>query len=826
MAVARNLMVRAGADFSAITKQASKASNSMRGMQNSVSKSCKVMSSAAAGLKKAFGALGIVLSFTAIASAAKEAAASYDEQVEGEVKLARVMRNTMSASNDQIQSILDLASAQQELGIIADDVTIAGAQELATYLSLTDSLETLIPVMNDMAAQQYGYNVTAEQTTSIATMLGKVMEGQVGGLSRYGYYFDEAQEKILKFGTESERAAVLAQVVSQSVGGMNAALAATPTGRMRQLSNTLGDIKDQFGQAVRTISTVFLPVLNTVAKVLAAVATLANKVAQAIANVFGGTAAGKEWQYLPPATAVEGASDAMDDLADSTRDSGKAARDAHNDLQTLSFDTLNIMKAQNELNPSSSADASGYTPSSGGGSDLISEMDTAATQANESFGWLEQRLQNLKAIFQDFMAGINLEPLRAAWERLKESVGGLTETVSSYFQPVWENILKPFGQWTINELLPESLKTLDDLFDDIKLALDELNPAFELATEFIGAGGKLIGADIISMLQDLQFSLELLALIMTGDFAGAFTLVKEHAAQESAETRQKWADFPEWWETNVCEPINEYKDTWIANHPIIQGALDALQAKLDSVFGGDETDLDEWSKNANQDFDDFDTGLSDTETNTGKTVGEISGHVTDLETTVDDTFTGMGGKIDEARDKVDEDFSDMTKSVEENVGEMKKLLDFSWSVPRPKLPQITWFYNYVYSGDGTTVPIPQFNVNWYARGGIFDSASIIGVGEAGKEAVVPLEHNLGWISKIADELSGQMSGGAFGIDPAEFFQEMRSAVLQGMMSAMSAQGNGRQHVTELSVNGRAFARAIYSDMQAVAREQGISLIKS
>ena len=48
-----------------------------------------------------------------------------------------------------------------------------------------------------------------EQAAQIGSMLGKVMEGQTGALSRYGYKFDEAQEKILKTGTEAERAAVL-----------------------------------------------------------------------------------------------------------------------------------------------------------------------------------------------------------------------------------------------------------------------------------------------------------------------------------------------------------------------------------------------------------------------------------------------------------------------------------------------------------------------------------------------------------------------------------------------------------------------------------------
>ncbi|MNP60629.1 hypothetical protein D3C76_1557290 [compost metagenome] len=33
------------------------------------------------------------------------------------------------------------------------------------------------------------------------------------------------------------------------------------------------------------------------------------------------------------------------------------------------------------------------------------------------------------------------------------------------------------------------------------------------------------------------------------------------------------------------------------------------------------------------------------------------------------------------------------------------------------------------------------------------------VGEAGKEAVMPLENNTGWISELAGKLAGAMSGG-------------------------------------------------------------------
>lgn len=188
---------------------------------------------------------------------------AYAAQVEAETKLATAMRNTMAASDDEIESIKQLASEQQRLGIVGDEVQLAAAQELATYLSLSSSLKTIIPTMNDMIAQQLGLGASAESATQIATMLGKVMNGQTKALSRYGYEFSEAQEYILKFGDESERAAVLCQVVGESVGGMNEALAKTDVGRQQQLSNVLGDISEKMGGLVQSAQ----PYVTTLAKV-------------------------------------------------------------------------------------------------------------------------------------------------------------------------------------------------------------------------------------------------------------------------------------------------------------------------------------------------------------------------------------------------------------------------------------------------------------------------------------------------------------------------------------------------------------------------------
>lgn len=216
---------------------------------------------------------------------------AWNEEREAQVKLAAIMRNTMDATDGEVSSIMKLAEAQEKLGVIEADRQIAGSQELATYLSRKDSLEKLIPVMNDMLAQQYGMNATQEQAVGIASMMGKVMDGQVGALSRYGYKFTEAQEKILKYGKEPERAATLADVISESVGGVNAALAATPEGKWRQHEMEMGGIQAKIGSLIVLFRDAMFPVFEQGALLLSEVVDWLGRNGTTIAAVIGKIAA-------------------------------------------------------------------------------------------------------------------------------------------------------------------------------------------------------------------------------------------------------------------------------------------------------------------------------------------------------------------------------------------------------------------------------------------------------------------------------------------------------------------------------------------------------
>lgn len=195
---------------------------------------------------------------------------AYQIQKVAETQLETVMRQRMNATEAQINSIKQLASAQQDLGVIGDEVQLSGAQQVATFLKQKQSLDVLIPAMNNLLAQQKGLTATNQDAIAIGNLMGKAMQGQVAALRRVGITFDASQEAVMKFGTESQRASMLAQIITQNVGDMNAQLANTDVGRQKQLENTLGDIKEQMGALVQGV----LPYVTAIASSTTAVTGL------------------------------------------------------------------------------------------------------------------------------------------------------------------------------------------------------------------------------------------------------------------------------------------------------------------------------------------------------------------------------------------------------------------------------------------------------------------------------------------------------------------------------------------------------------------------
>ena len=247
--------------FGSVLIDNSKANESLKKTDQQAESSGNKMSSA---FKKIGAAMVAAFSIQKIKQFGEECIEAYKVQAEAETKLETVMKQRMKSSDASIQSVKDFASAQQELGVVGDEVQLAGAQQLATFLKTDTALKTLIPAMNNLAVQQNGVNVSSGNMVSIGNLMGKVMNGSTSALSKVGISFTEAQEKVLKYGNEQERAAMLAEVITSNVGNMNAEIAKTDEGKQQQYKNTLSDIQEVIGQKLIPIQTAYYGVLATV----------------------------------------------------------------------------------------------------------------------------------------------------------------------------------------------------------------------------------------------------------------------------------------------------------------------------------------------------------------------------------------------------------------------------------------------------------------------------------------------------------------------------------------------------------------------------------
>lgn len=108
-------------------------------------------------------------------------------------------------------------------------------------------------------------------------------------------------------------------------------------------------------------------------------------------------------------------------------------------------------------------------------------------------------------------------------------------------------------------------------------------------------------------------------------------------------------------------------------------------------------------------------------------------------------------------------------------------------------------------GNGKTSSTPVYKPNWYAKGGLFNGAQVIGIGEAGSEAVLPLE-NRRTMKAIADSIVSS-SGGTMGLSK----EELTQAVAQGVAMAMSMNGgnkNPQYIMNSIILDGSEIAKAV------------------
>lgn len=167
-------------------------------------------------------------------------------------------------------------------------------------------------------------------------------------------------------------------------------------------------------------------------------------------------------------------------------------------------------------------------------------------------------------------------------------------------------------------------------------------------------------------------------------------------------------------------------------------------------------------------------------------VSAVKTKISDVKSSISDAWSSIKEKTSSAwsdiKDKITKPFKSAKDTISGIISTIKGWFPISIGnlFSGLKLPHFSLDWASKDFGKLGTISYPTgINVSWYAQGGIFDGAQVIGVGENGPEAVVPLD-------KFWDKLD-KMQGGETNItinvngsnkDPKEIAEEVKRVLIR------------------------------------------------
>lgn len=471
----------------------------------------------------------------------------------------------------------------------------------------------------------------------------------------------------------------------------------------------------------------------------------------------------------------------MDAAADNTFAAAGAQEDLNEELKKTikakqklaGFDQINVLPAD-----TASTGTGGGTGGAGASvfdGIAMPEYDVDTSKIEEKFG-------RLKELF-------NFDNLKESWKNLKTALTPFGEKIGGGLKWLWDNILVPFGSWVIEDYAPAWLDGFSAQLKAFNSVLDALKPLGKwLWEKFLEPLAAWTGGVIVSVLGGIatafngisdwidnhQTAFETLAILVgsiaaawgllslavgiwnavaalgafvTGAFAGAMAIltspitlivlavaaviaivvllvrhwddVKVAAVACWEWIKSAWNSAAKWFDEKVITPVVTF-------------------------FIG----LWESIKNA---FSSANTWLKDKFTSAWDAVKGV--------------FSSVGAFFSGIWNVIKEKFTSIGTSVGDAIGgAFKKVVN---SIIGFAEKTINGFIKAINGAIGLINKIPGVNIRMInemqipkmARGGIVSSPTLAMVGEKGKEAVMPLENNTGWIDKLAAQINSSGGGG-------------------------------------------------------------------
>lgn len=356
------------------------------------------------------------------------------------------------------------------------------------------------------------------------------------------------------------------------------------------------------------------------------------------------------------------------------------------------------------------------------------EMNIAGTTANEAEGTIEGSINTLKGAWDNLITGLGND--EANIPQLVENVISSAGSVLENIIPTVKEILRNIPE-AIKEVNPEAGAAFEEMLNIIQPVLDNIKEISGTAFDLIIDAITFIG-DHTGLIAGLATAI---GIVVTA--IGLYNAVQAvKTALDAAQVTTLWA-------------LVAAQTAALAPYLLIVAAIAAVIAIVVLCI---------------KHWDDIKAAVANAwNFIKEKTVGAVDAvkqKFADMKQNISDKVQAIKDSIKEkfeaAKEAIEKPIEKAKEKVKGVIDKIKGFFKFEWNLPKLKMPHVK------IEGEFSLVPpkVPKFSIDWYAQGGVFDKPALFGyngriggLGEAGAEAIVPLERNTKWLTRIADMLA-------------------------------------------------------------------------
>ena len=604
------------------------------------------------------------------------------------------------------------------------------------------TIDDLVGFQETLASEQAAVVAGSEDAAEAFKRLGLSQEQVVGSgqqqlfedvVKRLQNIENQAEKTSIAYTLFGDEASRLMNVLNMSNAEMQEAinnyhlLGGSMSDDLIQKSNSLqgsiANMKQAWQGISNTLAQVFIPVVQKVV----------NWITKALVwvNLFLKTIFGLD-------LSANGASGSMDKATGSTNKyTGglKAATKAAEALKrtTMGFDELNIVSDPNKGSSSDTGAGSGAAAGMGDIPSLDNSMLSAADLGLESmYAWFEQYKGLIAQIttwslilIGILLVVIGIASVNVPLALLGVGLAGLGIGIgfsSGAFAEAWEGI-------------KNVIKSVCDAIGiDVGVVADVISKFFEVAWIIIKGIWDSVGPYFEIVWAKIAGVFSVVVTYLGGMFSTAWTAIKAVWDVVVAYFELVWAGIKAVFAVVKAVLTGDFKGAWEA----IKNVWDKVKAFFASIWDGIKK---VFASTVNW----FGNTFSAAWNAITKVFSKVGAFFKGVWNTIKDIFKSIGGSIGEA---VSNAFSSAINWV----------LSKAIGIINGFISAINTAISVINAIPGVEIKkLSKLNVPKLATGGIATRSTIANIGEAGKEAILPLENNTGWMDTLADKIAERNS---------------------------------------------------------------------